>query len=244
MLPPGWSSLVHPHINTGGTGSKWYRIMGEISPEVQGELQSRRSPLIQLTSPDQRKCTETAVTQLINEERQYLYQRERDFNHALMELALAGVGSSAIVHRLRELTGRNLGFIDLNYNPHFPLDPQLTNALKKQIHQAISKLRSESANVTTPVVGLNLIQQQAFFLGLIRVVREIKGYLMLLAPENNISEVDRLAVRAGTLALAVEMSRRQAVEETEARFESDIIEDLLSGDITTNNMRKLRGALI
>ena len=93
---------------------------------------------------------ETSVARLISEERQYLYQREREFNHSLMELALAGGGSTAIIQRLRELTGRNLGFIDLNYNPHFPLDPQLAEAFKKQVHQAISKLRSESATRDHP----------------------------------------------------------------------------------------------
>jgi purine catabolism regulator len=214
-------------------------ILGDISPDARREAQVRKLPLIQLPLQTNVNALETTITRIVSEERQYLYQREREFNHSLMELALAGGGSAEIVQKLRELTGRSLGFIDLNYNPHFHLDSQLLEVFKGQVHQAITKLRSESATVVTPIVGLNLAQRQACFLGLIRVGKEIKGYLMLLAPEENISEVDRLAVRVGTMALAVEMSRRQAVEETEARFESDIIEDLLTGEIAGNNIEEI-----
>jgi purine catabolism regulator len=182
---------------------------------------------------------ETATARLISEERQYLYQQEREFNHSLMELALAGGGSSAILQKLREMTGRELEFLDLNYNPLFSLDPQQAEALRKQIHQAVFKLRNGSSTVTTLVVGLSLVKKQACFLGPVRVGKEIKGYLVLLAPEESISEVDRLAVRAGMLALAVEISRRQAVAETEARFESDVIEDLLTGDPSANDLEEL-----
>jgi PucR family transcriptional regulator, purine catabolism regulatory protein len=214
-------------------------ILGEVSPEVQREAQNKKVLLIQLPLQTNVNNLEASVSQMVNEERQRLYEREREFNHSLMELALAGGGSSEIVQKLRELTGRNLGFIDLNYNPHFPLEPHLAEAFKRRVHQAISKLRSESAIVSTPIVGLDLTPQQACFIGLIRVGKEIKGYLMLLAPEDSLSEVDRLAVRAGILALAVELSRRQAVEDTEARFESDIIEDLLNGNVAESDLEEV-----
>jgi PucR family transcriptional regulator, purine catabolism regulatory protein len=225
-------SLGHLIATLAERGAGGIGVMGEITPEAHREAQTKKIPLIQLPPQTNLSTLENAVARLINDERQYLYQREREFNHALMELALAGKNDAAIVQKLQELTGRNLGFIDLNYTPRFPLDPSLAEAFRQQIHQIVPKFRNDSANVSTPVVGLNLAQQQACFLGQIKVGKEIKGYLMLLAPEDQISEVDRMAVRSGTLALAVEMSRLQAVEETEARFESDVIEDLLTRELS------------
>ncbi len=213
-------------------GASGIGILGEISKEAEREAQSGTIPLIQLAPQTNISTLENAITRLIGEERQLLYQKERELSHSLMEFAVAGGGSLAIIQRLKELAGRNLGFIDLNYNPHFPMDEQLIDSFKKQVTKALSKLRSESSGLATPVIGLTLSQKQACFLGLIRVGKEIKGYLMLIAPEDTISDIDRLAVRMGTMALAVEMSRRQAVEETESRFESDIIEDLLTSELS------------
>lgn len=210
-------------------------ILGEISPEIQREAQSKKIPLVQLPTQINVDALEATITQLIGEERQLLYQKERELNHSLMDLALSGRGISAIVQNLHTLTGRNLGLIDNNYKPYLPLDPELKEVFKEPVYQALAGLRSRPASISSPVIGLNLTPQRACFLGLIRVAKEIKGYLILLASAEDISEVDRLAVKIGTLALAVEMSRRQAVEETEARFESDILDDLLNGDFSADS---------
>jgi purine catabolism regulator len=207
-------------------------IMGDVSPEALLEAQARRIPLIQLPPHTNNNILETNAAHLISEERQQLYEREREISHSLMEMALSGKGKAVIIQKMRELTGRNAGFVDPNYIPRFPLDPLLTEAFRQQVVQVAPKLRNDSSKVSTPVVGFSLTPQQACFLGQIKVGKEVKGYLMLLAPEEDMSEVDRMAVRAGTLALAVEMSRLQAVEETEARFESDVIEDLLTRDLS------------
>ncbi|MBN1189082.1 MAG: helix-turn-helix domain-containing protein [Dehalococcoidales bacterium] len=220
-------------------GASGIGMLGEISREVRRQAQADKIPLIQLPSQTSIGTLESAVTRMISEERQELYQRERELNHSLMELALAGGGSQAIIQRLRQLTGRNLGFIDLNHNPDFPIDPPVARALKKHLDQAIFQLQSESAVSATPIIGFSLEQQQAAFLGLIKVGREIKGYLIVMAEEDRLSEADRLAVRVGVMALAVEMSRRQAVKETEARYESDIIEELLNGGLSAGDIDEI-----
>jgi PucR family transcriptional regulator, purine catabolism regulatory protein len=217
-------------------GASGIVLTGEISQEVKNRAQTAKIPLIQLPPQTGISALETAITRLISEERQELYQRERELNHSLLELALAGGGSADIVEKLRQLTGRCLGFIDLNYNPQFPLDALLAEALKKNLSQAALKLRNDSADTATAIIGLELGQQQACFLGLIKAGKENRGYLMLMASEDEITEADRLAVRVGSMALAVEMSRRQAVEETQARYETDIFVDLLNGNLTAEDM--------
>ncbi len=205
-------------------------VLGEVTAKACQEAQSRDMPLMQLLPEANISSLEAGITHFINEERQLLYQREREFSQALMELAVAGGGEAAIMAKLKELTGRNVGFIDLDLKPNFPLDPELARGFQSVVPPALAKLRYSSASVAAPVAGMNLTPQTGCFIGPIKVGRETKGYLMLIAPEREISEVDRLVVRVGTLALAVEMSRRQAVEETEGRFEVDIVEALITGD--------------
>ncbi|MCR4394045.1 MAG: helix-turn-helix domain-containing protein [Dehalococcoidales bacterium] len=210
--------------------------LGEISPEAVQNAKSRQLPLIQLPPQTSIIGLETAINRFISEERQILYQQERELNHSIMELAVSGAGIATILKKLEELTGRSLGFVDLNYHPHFNLNPQLADAFKKQVIQASARLRNASIRFANPVIGFNLSQIYACFLGLIKVGKDIKGYLMLIAEEENISEYDRLAVKVGILALAVALSRRQAIEETEARFESDILVDLLVGNPVNINI--------
>ncbi len=219
-------------------GAAGVGVIGDVSQEAINQAQSGEIPLIQLPPQTNIATLELAVTHLISDERQELYQREREYNHSLLELALAGGGSEDIIEKLRRLTGRRLGFIDLNYNPHFPLDPLLAEGLKKNLRQMAIKLRNESVGAAAPVIGFEPGYQQACFVGMIRVGKENRGYLGLLAPVDEITEADRLAVRTGSMALAVEMSRRQAVEEAEARYETDVMVDLLNGNLSSDDMEE------
>jgi purine catabolism regulator len=211
-------------------------VLGEIPIETCREAQFKGIPLLRIPPQTNVSSLEADILQLINEERQNLYQKEREFSQYLMEIAVAGGGSAAILDKLRELTGRNLGFIDQNLRPHFPPGRELVDGFKEAVRRSLSQFRNDSISGTTRVIGTNMTEDQACYLGPIRVGRETKGYLMLIAPEKEISETDRLAVRVGMLALAVEMSRSQAVAETKARFEEDIIETLISVDFSLESV--------
>jgi hypothetical protein len=154
-------SLSHLVSTLSDRGISGIAILGEISKEAQQEAITHKVPLIQLPQQTNIAALEKNLTQLINEERQLLYQREREFNQSMMELAVAGSGIQSIVQKLRELTGRNLGFIDLNYNPHFALGPEISEAFRKQVHQALSRLRSPHHHLY-PVIGLNLTSNWLF----------------------------------------------------------------------------------
>ena len=208
-------------------------VLGQVTTRACQEAQSRGMPLMQLPPQTNIASVEAGITHLINEERQHLYQKEHQFSQTLMELAVAGGGAAAITEKLKELTGRIVGFIDLDLKPLFPLDQKLTRGFRNVVPPALSRLRYASSSAVTPVIGLDLTPEYGCFISPVKVGRETKGYLMLVAPEGEISEADRLAVRVGTLALAVEMSRRQAAEETEGRFEVDIVEALITGDSPT-----------
>jgi PucR family transcriptional regulator, purine catabolism regulatory protein len=218
-------------------------VLGEINAEACQMARSKDMPLIQISQQADTVTLEAGIARFINEERQLLYQKEREYSQSLMEIAVAGSGASAILARLKELTGRNIGLVDLSLKPHFELDEESAKSFPAAMQKALLRLRSALMTSSTSVIGLNLTRNQSFFLGPVKVGKEIKGYLMAIAPESEIGEIDRLAVRAGSLALAVELSRRQAVKETEGRFEEDIVETLISGEfssqIVSEKARKL-----
>jgi purine catabolism regulator len=213
-------------------------VIGEATPDSCSQAQSKGIPLIQLPLQTNTSALEADVMRIINEERQYLYQKEREFTQSLMELAVVGGGSSAIMDKLREMTGRSVGFIDVNLKPHFSLNPELAAAYQSIIQKVVSKIRNSPASEGSLIVGVGLTPEYGCFIAPVKVGRTAKGYLMLIAPEKEISEINRLAVRVGTLALAVEMSRRQVAEEIEDRFEADIVEALVRGDSSDEALKE------
>jgi purine catabolism regulator len=213
-------------------------VVGEATLDSCSEAQSKGVPLIQLPLQTNVISLEADVMRVINEERQYLYQKERDFTQSLMELAVVGGGSSAIMEKLREITGRTVGFIDVNLRPHFSLNPELAAAFQNIIQKVVSKIRNSATSEGSLIVGIGLTPEYGCFIAPVKVGRMTKGYLMLIASERDISEIDRLAIRVGTLALAVEMSRRQVAEEIEDRFESDIVEALVRGDSSAEALKE------
>jgi PucR family transcriptional regulator, purine catabolism regulatory protein len=213
-------------------------IQGEITDDSRREAQSNGLPLIRIPSQINLNSLETDVIQLISEERQVLYQKEREFSQSLMELAVAGYGRTSLLKKLQELTGRSFGFFDLNFKSFFPINSTPDSTIKGIIQPVLLKLRNLPFTGNTTVVGIKLTQDQAGFLGAVRVGRDIKGYLLAIAPDDESSESDRMVVRVGALALAIETSRRQAVEETEDRFEENIIETLISGDAASPGMEE------
>jgi sugar diacid utilization regulator len=69
------------------------------------------------------------------------------------------------------------------------------------------------------------------------VVRSrIEGYLSLVAPEEALGEVERVAVAYGAAACAIEMIKEHAVLEAEDRRQAEFLEDLLSGALPSDEL--------
>src|ERR1039458_6581592 len=163
-------------------------VVGEAGPDSRAEAQSKGIPLIQLPLQTNTSALEADIMRIINEERQYLYQKEREFTQSLMELAVVGGGSSAIMDKMREMTSRSVGFIDVNLKPHFSLNPELAAAYQGVIQKVASKIRNSATSEGSLIVGVGLTPEYGCFIAPVKVGRAAKGYLMLIAPETEISE--------------------------------------------------------
>ncbi len=201
-------------------------LLGKLSPEGRKEAAARGMPFFVLPAQTQIAALETAVTELINEERGRLYHLERELSQTLMQLALAGKGEAAVIEKLQAFTGRTLALVDGDFAPLVDFEPAVSRALVRARPEALRKIGRAAG-----VIGLNVSSQWDCFLGPVLVGQAAKAYLTLVAPKGKLEEGDRLAVRVGLLALAIEVSRRQAVAETEDRFQSELVEKLLTGDL-------------
>ncbi len=213
------SSLVERGVSAIG-------LLGALTPEARKEAAAGRLPFFVLPAGTGIAALEGAIIGLINEERGRLYHREREISRSLMRLALAGRGEAAILEELGALTARTVGLLDGDFAPLVDPGDEAGLALRRARPEALARLGRVSG-----VAGLRLSSQIDCFLGPVTVGQAAMAYLVLTAPKGTLEEGDRLAVRLGLLALEVEMSRRQAVAETEDRFQSELVEQLLTGDL-------------
>lgn len=201
-------------------------LLGEVLPEAGEQAQSSRIPILQLPPGSNLAALEASIASLASEERHHLYQREQELSQILMELALLGRGIAAIVQKLQELTGRTAWLLGPDLKPLFPLDAGVT------LDEIRPSLLGLLAKASSHIAGLKLTEQLAGFVCPVLRGEGTAGYLVVTAPLGELGEADRVAARVGALALAVEMSRRQAVADTEDRFQMEMMESLLSGELS------------
>ena len=201
-------------------------ILGEAIPEACEQAQSSRIPILRLPPGSNLAALEASIASLASEERHYLYQREQELSQSLMELALLGRGMAVILQKLQELTGRIVWMLGPDLKPLVPLDAGGTlDAIRSGLFELLAKASSH-------IAGLKLTEHSAAFVCPVLRGEGTAGYLVVTAPLGELGEADRVAAKVGALALAVAMSRRQAVEDTEDRFQAEMLESLLSGALS------------
>jgi purine catabolism regulator len=204
-------------------------LLGQAPPEVRERAALLELPLLQLPPQSNLPALESRVSRLITEGQVRLYRRDRELSRVLMEPALAGKGLAAILRKLQALTGRESALLGRHFEPLSPLAAETAGWLLRAQHQALGRLRRSSTTAAQrSVIGLKLTSELSCFLGPVLVGSEPEGYLALIGSQ--LQDTDRLAVRVGALALAIEMARRRAAREAEDRLQVEVVEALISGD--------------
>ncbi len=206
-----------------GAGS--VAVLGNVPPEVVGYADQRKLPVFRLPSGSDLAALEKRITEMVTEERLRLYQREQELTQTLMGLALAGAGAAAIVDRLAELTGREVILLGTDMAPEAASGAADADRLVKRLARLLSPPPAS-------IIGAALGEAAAFVGPVTGREGRTAAYLSVSAPAAELEESDRLAVKVCALALAVEMSRRQAVADTEDRFRAEMVESLLSGELS------------
>ncbi|MFA5309803.1 MAG: helix-turn-helix domain-containing protein [Dehalococcoidales bacterium] len=205
-------------------GASALGILGEGLPAAMEMVNGYKIPVMQLPPESDLTALEGQLTTLIREEKERLYQREQELTKELMELALAGRGIDVILQKLKELTGRTIMLLDLDFAPRSPNGnhkfSDVQSTLTRLFHTAPSS-----------IVGLKLANGFSGFLSPITGKQGAEGYLLIIAPTGEIQEADRVTAKVGALSLAIEISRQQAVEDVEDKFQVEMVESLLNGDL-------------
>jgi PucR family transcriptional regulator, purine catabolism regulatory protein len=205
-------------------GASALGILGSMESSVKDIANEHKLPIMELPPGCDLSSLEDKITLLIREERDRLYQREQELTQALMEPALAGSGVEAILRRFRELTGRDILLLGLDFKP------LAVNGFTEpaDLNKALSIfLMSPPSGIT----GLKLSPGFSGFLSPVTGKQGAEGYVLVIAPAVEIQEADRSAAKVGAMTLAIAISRQQAVEDVEDKFQAEMVESLLNGDM-------------
>ena len=208
-------------------------------PSTKDRAQDLALPLLELPPQTSLPPLEQRITRLISEERLGLYQKEQEFSRALTDLAITGRGLQAIVRRLGELTGKALGVLDAGFGLSFYLPGPTQEPAAQEVLALLPSKRGDLAErlrgapqsaAEPPVVGLPITPEVVAFFSPVIAARGVSGYLFLLVSREGMEDSDRIAVRRGAAALAIDAARLQAATETEDRLQAGLVEALVTGD--------------
>ncbi len=223
----------------GERGAAAVALVGEASAEARDRAEDLALPLLELPPQTSLPPLEQRITRFISEERLSLYQREQEFSRALTDLAITGRGLQAIVRRLGMLTGKALGVLDEGFGLSFYLPNPAQEPATEEVLALLQSKRGDLAErlrgapqsaAEPPVVGLPITPEVVAFFSPVIAARGVSGYLFLLAPREGLEDSDRIAVRRGAAALAIDAARLQAATETEDRLQAGLVEALITGD--------------
>ncbi|MFZ2178903.1 MAG: helix-turn-helix domain-containing protein [Rhodococcus sp. (in: high G+C Gram-positive bacteria)] len=150
-------------------------------------------------------------------------QREVDVYGTFGRLSVAEVDERAVATALHELTGLSVGFEDAFGHLRVWTGPGKTSRYRRiGGRNRIEVLRRASMD-GHPVRDDNRIVH------VIRPGQTLLGLLYVWDPEHLATDSDLLALERAAAVLAVELSHRRSLAETEARLSRDLGADLLAG---------------
>jgi purine catabolism regulator len=220
-------------------------VIGRVSPEARRVAEVRGLPLFTLPARTALEQVEQLVLRYIVDRRAELHERAQDLHRQLSELALAGRGLSAVLTRLRELTGvpvlleRDGG---LDYvGGSGPLPDNTAAAIAGERAALDDWLREVPLSAFDPPVAIRPVGDgQVRLVAPILVQGSIAGFLSLLGSEGELGELHRLAVGRAAHACAIELVRARAAREARDEVEDELLDVLTAGRPGTHQAARER----
>lgn len=197
-------------------------IRGQIPEEFIKIANKNGIPVFSLPPDTDITILESKIAGTIREERDRLYKKEQELASGIMDLAGEGRGVKAILEKVKEMSGGTAILLKPDFEPSVQPPGSHISGIQKDLSKFF-------LNPLTAMTGVKLTGSTPGFITPISGKRE---YLLVLSSSRRLKDIDRVAAKLGAVALAVELSRRQAVEDTEEKFQNEIIETLLSGKLS------------
>ena len=210
-------------------------VIGDASSESIAIAERMMVPLLRLPESVHLGDVQQGVVRFILDQRTLLHERQQDLHTQLMELALAGAGTPAIVDRLAQITGHAVAWQSAEGRVGHATAAAAGDGLLAGLEAEAGLVRRWAEGVVVAASDPPVHEFKLPVPGLSRLVAPVPvrdgigGYLSVIAPEAELDQLTRLAVSRAASACAIELDRERAVLQARDELEGEFLESLLAG---------------
>lgn len=210
-------------------------VLGEVDAAAEQAADALKIPLLRLPAGVSLTEIERAAIATIVDRQADLQRKASDIHRQLAQLVFEERGLQVVAERLADISGKAVSIEDDLFRLRFAApsaDVPNPEDLDLRIWRgAIEEwVRTVTLSSAQPPVGRFPIRdtELARFVAPVPSREGVAGYLSIIAPAAELTELDRLAAGRGAAVCAMEVSKAAAVEEAEARVRGDLLDQLLS----------------
>ncbi|HEY2702143.1 MAG TPA: helix-turn-helix domain-containing protein [Candidatus Dormibacteraeota bacterium] len=225
----------------GDKGGVAVAVVGEASMESVAVAERMMMPLLHLPDGAHLNDIQQTVVRFILDQRTLLHERQQELHTQLMELALAGAGTPAIVDRLAEITGQAAVWQDNDGTVRHVSASADGDGLRAGLEKEGPRVRRWAEGIAVVAADPPVHEFALHKSGMARLVAPVPvrdgigGFISLIAPDTQLDQLSRLAVARAASACAIELDRERAVLQARDELEGEFLESLLAGTYSSES---------
>lgn len=228
-------------------------VASPVPPGAQALADAIGTPLLAMPTTARLPDIEKSVIGLIVNRRAELEQRGVQIYRQLAQQTIENRGIEAIIETLAEITEKPVaveddrGALELYHSPpRWSISREELVAALREPDGPRDWFGGQPLVSTSPPVLRRPLTAPGWsrFVAPIVVGKLPVGYLSIVGRDDELDEIDRVATGRAAAVCALEISKRQAINEAEKRIRSDFLDDLFAGRFTSEAAMTSRGQLL
>ena len=225
----------------GEKGGVAVAVIGDASMESVAVAERMMMPLLHLPDGSHLNDIQQTVVRFILDQRTLLHEKQQELHTQLMELALAGAGTPAIVDRLAEITGHTVVWQENDGSVRHASPSANGETLKQALEKEAPRVRRWAEGIAVVAADPPVHEFTLNRGGLSRLVAPVPvrdgigGFISLVAPDAELDQLSRLAVARAASACAIELDRERAVLQARDELEGEFLKSLLAGTFSSKS---------
>jgi PucR family transcriptional regulator, purine catabolism regulatory protein len=255
---PSQSEAPHALLATilqtlAGRGISALAVTSPVPPGAQALADAIGTPLLALPADARLSEIEKSAVSLVINRHAQIEQRGVQIFRQLAQQTIENRGIEAIIKTLAEITAKPVAIEDADGNlelhhsaPRWPISrDELAAALRESV-PAREWFAGQTLSSTSPPVARRPLSRPGWsrFVAPIVAGNAAVAFLSIVGHEEELDEIDRVATGRAAAVCALEIAKRQAIDEAERRLRSDFLDDLFAGRITSEALIASRGQLL
>jgi purine catabolism regulator len=225
----------------GEKGGVAVAVVGDASRESVAVAERMMMPLLHLPDGAHLNDIQQSVVRFILDQRTLLHERQQELHTQLMELALAGAGTAAIVDRLADITGHAVVWQEYDGTVRHASATSDGEVLSASLQKETGRVRRWAEGIAVVAADPPVHEFPLQEAGLARLVAPVPvrdgigGFISLIAPDAQLDQLNRMAVARAASACAIELDRERAVLQARDELEGEFLESLLAGTYSSES---------